>query len=146
MTSMFSLDGRTAVVTGGGRGLGLGISKALLDAGSDVVVLSRGGVPDELTAHAAAAGRAVHHYAVDLGDMDAIEEALWAADLFVSIGTSGAVYPAAGFVQVARASGADTLELNLVPSDGSASFARSEHGPATDVVPAWVDELLGAPA
>ncbi|GGF46583.1 NAD-dependent protein deacylase [Marmoricola endophyticus] len=74
--------------------------------------------------------------------MDAIEEALWAADLFVSVGTSGAVYPAAGFVQLASAAGADTLELNLVPSDGSALFARSKHGPATDVVPAWVEETL----
>ncbi len=74
--------------------------------------------------------------------MDDIHEALWECDLFVSIGTSGAVYPAAAFVQYAVASCADTLELNLVPSDGAGDFRRSRHGPATQLVPAWVDELL----
>jgi NAD-dependent deacetylase len=75
--------------------------------------------------------------------MDQIEEALAAADLFVSIGTSGAVYPAAGFVRSARQSGADTLELNLKPSAGSDLFARTRTGPAGTLVPAWVDEVLG---
>ena len=56
--------------------------------------------------------------------MDAIERALARADLFVSIGTSGAVYPAAGFVQTARYHGAQTLEMNLDPSEGSGWFAR----------------------
>jgi NAD-dependent deacetylase len=74
--------------------------------------------------------------------MDRIEQAIAAADLFVSIGTSGAVYPAAGFVQAARAHGADTLELNLEPSAGSASFAETRTGPATRLVPDWVDEML----
>ncbi len=74
--------------------------------------------------------------------MDDIHEALWDADLFVSIGTSGAVYPAAAFVQYAVASGADTLELNLQPSDGADDFRHARHGPATDLVPRWVDELL----
>lgn len=74
--------------------------------------------------------------------MDAIERALAAADLFVSIGTSGAVYPAAGFVQTARYHGAETLELNLEPSEGSAWFAESRLGPAGVLVPAWVDEML----
>ncbi len=74
--------------------------------------------------------------------MEAIEAALAACDLFVSIGTSGAVYPAAGFVQLADHYGADTLELNLEPSAGSASFAQSRHGPASLFVPAWVDSLL----
>ena len=74
--------------------------------------------------------------------MDRIEDALAAADLFVSIGTSGAVYPAAGFVQVARAHGAATLELNLEPSAGSASFDESRFGPAGVLVPSWVDALL----
>jgi NAD-dependent deacetylase len=69
-------------------------------------------------------------------------EALAQADLFVSIGTSGAVYPAAGFVQRACAVGADTLELNLEPSAGTASFAASEFGAASALVPAWVDRLL----
>lgn len=74
--------------------------------------------------------------------MDRIEEALSEADLFVSIGTSGAVYPAAGFVQVARAYGAHTLELNLEPSEGTAFFHEARHGLATRLVPAWVGEQL----
>ncbi len=74
--------------------------------------------------------------------MEAIEAALAACDLFVSIGTSGAVYPAAGFVQLARHQGADTLELNLERSAGSDLFAASRLGPAGMLVPAWVDELL----
>ena len=64
-------------------------------------------------------------------------------DLFVSIGTSGAVYPAAGFVQRARSKGTRTLELNLEPSEGSAIFKESRLGPATELVPEWVDEILG---
>jgi NAD-dependent deacetylase len=75
--------------------------------------------------------------------MEAIERALTEADLFVSIGTSGAVYPAAGFVQLARAAGAGTLELNLEPSAGSALFDENRVGPAGALVPAWVDEMLG---
>jgi NAD-dependent deacetylase len=75
-------------------------------------------------------------------DMERIEAALAAADLFVSIGTSGAVYPAAGFVRLARAAGARTLELNLEPSEGSLFFAERRYGPASVLVPAWVEELL----
>jgi NAD-dependent deacetylase len=75
-------------------------------------------------------------------EMERIEQALANADLFVSIGTSGAVYPAAGFVQQARHHGADTLELNLEASAGSAYFAETRTGPATTLVPDWVDELL----
>jgi len=75
-------------------------------------------------------------------DMDRISAALRRADLFVSIGTSGAVYPAAGFVQAASAYGARTLELNLVPSEGSHHFDEARHGRAGEVVPAWVEELL----
>ena len=74
--------------------------------------------------------------------MEEIEEAIGRADLFVSVGTSGAVYPAAGFVQLARMTGADTLELNLEPSAGTSLFAASEFGPAGALVPAWVDRLL----
>ena len=77
-------------------------------------------------------------------EMDAIEEALRTADLFVSIGTSGAVYPAAGFVQTARYCGAKTLEMNLDPSLGSFMFEESRTGNASELVPAWVDELLGS--
>ncbi|WP_420138719.1 NAD-dependent deacylase [Sphingomonas sp.] len=76
--------------------------------------------------------------------MEEIEDALMQADLFVSIGTSGAVYPAAGFVRIARAAGAETLELNLEPSAGSSLFDDAEHGPATHTVPAWVDRILSA--
>jgi NAD-dependent deacetylase len=74
--------------------------------------------------------------------MHTIETAMRAADLFVSIGTSGAVYPAAGFVHSARRLGADTLELNLDSSEGSAQFAESRLGPAGVLVPAWVNQLL----
>ncbi|TZG28948.1 NAD-dependent deacylase [Sphingomonas montanisoli] len=77
-------------------------------------------------------------------EMDRIEAALAEADLFVSIGTSGAVYPAAGYVQMARHFGAETLELNLEPSAGSYNFDESRMGPASVLVPAWVDEVLGA--
>ena len=76
--------------------------------------------------------------------MDLILERLGRADTFVSVGTSGAVYPAAGFVQHARRHGARTLELNLVPSEGSLWFHDSRHGLAGELVPAWVDEVLGA--
>ncbi|MBB5716406.1 NAD-dependent deacylase [Sphingomonas aerophila] len=75
--------------------------------------------------------------------MEEIEAALARADLFVSIGTSGAVYPAAGFVQIARYHGADTLELNLEPSAGSDWFADRRYGPATELVPDWVAQLIG---
>jgi NAD-dependent deacetylase len=75
-------------------------------------------------------------------DLDRIYEALSRTDLFVSIGTSGAVYPAAGFVQVARATGARTLELNLQPSEGTHLFEAARQGRAGDLVPAWVDEVL----
>ena len=75
-------------------------------------------------------------------DMERIDEALRSADLFVSIGTSGAVYPAAGFVQTARYCGARTLEMNLEPSQGSIFFDESRIGPAGKLVPEWVDEIL----
>ena len=77
-------------------------------------------------------------------EMDRIDAALRGCDLFVSIGTSGAVYPAAGFVQKARYVGADTLELNLDPSEGSVYFHESRMGPASVLVPEWVDQLLSA--
>ncbi len=78
-------------------------------------------------------------------DMNRVDEALRAADLFVSIGTSGAVYPAAGFVQTARYCGARTLEMNLEPSLGSTFFDESRIGPAGELVPEWVDEVLASP-
>ena len=74
--------------------------------------------------------------------MERIEAVLRRADLFVSIGTSGAVYPAAGFVQSARYCGARTLEINLDPSAGSVFFDEVRIGRASEAVPRWVDELL----
>jgi len=76
--------------------------------------------------------------------MERIYAALGNCDLFVSIGTSGAVYPAAGFVQEARMAGARTLELNLEPSEGTHFFHEARHGPAGTLVPQWVDEVLGS--
>ena len=74
--------------------------------------------------------------------MRRIEEALRGCDLFVSIGTSGAVYPAAGFVQMAGGLGKETLELNLEASQGSQFFDETRLGPAGTLVPQWVDEIL----
>lgn len=74
--------------------------------------------------------------------MERIAAALDRCALFVSIGTSGAVYPAAGFAAEARAAGARTLELNLEPSEGAGGFHDARHGPATRIVPEWVEETL----
>ncbi|VVS99700.1 NAD-dependent deacylase [Erythrobacter sp. EC-HK427] len=76
--------------------------------------------------------------------MGEIYAAIARADLFVSIGTSGAVYPAAGFVQEANRSGARTVELNLEPSAGSRWFAETRLGPASELVPEWVGDVLSA--
>ncbi|QSB44632.1 NAD-dependent deacylase [Tsuneonella flava] len=74
--------------------------------------------------------------------MEDIYAAMRGAHLFVSIGTSGAVYPAAGFVRDARSLGAKTLELNLERSQGSGWFDETRLGPASELVPSWVDEVL----
>lgn len=74
--------------------------------------------------------------------MEEIAEALLAADLFAAIGTSGNVYPAAGFVQLAADAGAQTVELNLEASMVSSNFDEVIKGPATQVVPPWVARLL----
>ena len=74
--------------------------------------------------------------------MERIYEELAGADLFLSIGTSGNVYPAAGFVAEARSNGAHTVELNLEPSEGASLFHEAHHGPATKVVPMFVDRIL----
>ena len=71
--------------------------------------------------------------------MDEIDKALAEMELFVSIGTSGNVYPAAGYVQIAKSLGVATLELNLEPT--SDLFDDGRYGPATEVVPAWVAEI-----
>lgn len=77
--------------------------------------------------------------------MDRIGAALARCRLFAAIGTSGTVWPAAGFVSEAAAAGAATVEINLAPSEVSAAFDRRRLGPATREVPAWVDEVLAAP-
>ena len=78
--------------------------------------------------------------------MDTIMEHLMQADLFAAIGTSGQVYPAAGFVQEAARAGAHTVELNLDPSAVVSAFAEARFGPASETVPAWVDDLFATRA
>ncbi len=74
--------------------------------------------------------------------MEEIEAALTTCDLFVSIGTSGAVYPAAGFVNMAQSLNKDTLEINLEPSEGSNYFNQTRLGKAGELVPQWCTEIL----
>ncbi len=74
-------------------------------------------------------------------EMERIHEELALADLFVAIGTSGAVYPAAGFVSAARQAGIRTMEINLAPSDNADAFDDTIYGRATETVPAWVHSL-----
>lgn len=75
--------------------------------------------------------------------MERISDALARCRLFLSIGTSGTVYPAAGFVREARMAGATAVEINLEPSEGHSLFDECRHGPAGTLVPAFVTELLG---
>jgi NAD-dependent deacetylase len=74
--------------------------------------------------------------------METIYRALSQCDRFISIGTSGNVYPAAGFVEEANRHGAHTVELNLEPSQRLTAFAEHQHGLASELVPAYVDELI----
>ena len=74
--------------------------------------------------------------------LDEIHAALAQADLFVAIGTSGSVYPAAGLVAAARSAGIPTCEVNLEPSDNAFLFDTTRYGPATETVPAFADEVL----
>jgi NAD-dependent deacetylase len=74
--------------------------------------------------------------------MDMIYERLADADLFVAIGTSGSVYPAAGFVNAARAAGIPAMEINLEPSDNALAFQRSRYGKASETVPEWTAEMI----
>ena len=98
------------------------------------------------------AGRAstLRPHVVWFGEMplklDAIYDALAACDLFLSVGTSGQVYPAAGFVgEIRRQGRGRSVELNLEPSEVSALFDERRHGPAGEVVARYVEELLSAP-
>ena len=74
--------------------------------------------------------------------LNEIEDALRRCELFVAIGTSGAVYPAAGFVFEARAMGIETCEINLESADNADLFDDCRYGPASETVPAWVEEVL----
>ncbi|MGH1461404.1 MAG: Sir2 family NAD+-dependent deacetylase [Neptuniibacter sp.] len=74
--------------------------------------------------------------------MDRIYNALENCDLFISIGTSGHVYPAAGFVEMANACGAVTVELNLEPSKKESAFDHHIYGHASEVVPEFINDIL----
>ena len=74
--------------------------------------------------------------------MEQIYQALSECDLFIAIGTSGNVYPAAGFVQIANQAGARTLEINLQASLVATEFDEALYGKAGEVLPTWVDGLL----
>lgn len=74
--------------------------------------------------------------------MDDIYKALWEADVYVSIGTSGNVYPAAGFVEEANRNGAHSVELNLEPSLGESAFAETHYAPASELVPEFVNRMI----
>ena len=75
-------------------------------------------------------------------EMDKIHRRLDECSLFISIGPSGNVYPAAGFVQHAISAGARAVGLNLEPSEGATLFSETRYGAATDIVPAVIDEVL----
>lgn len=75
-------------------------------------------------------------------EMDRIYDVLMECDIFVSIGTSGNVYPAAGFVQEANNWGAKTIELNLEPSKVKNAFQEARYGKASEIVPQFVAEVL----
>ena len=97
--------------------------------------------------HSCAAVGTVRPDVVWFGEMPYHMEEIWAriadSDLFAAIGTSGSVYPAAGFVADARHRGARTLEINLEPSENAAVFDQRLLGPASETVPDWVAGLLG---
>lgn len=91
------------------------------------------------------AGGALRPHIVWFGEMpfamERIEAALERCDLFAAIGTSGSVYPAAGFVRIARSAGARTVEINLEPGLGADLFDEGVYGPATTTVPAFLNTL-----
>ncbi|MEM8935909.1 MAG: NAD-dependent deacylase [Pseudomonadota bacterium] len=107
---------------------------------------AEGDLSVELTCPACKRTGGLRPYVVWFGEMprfmDEAAQAIAGADLFVSIGTSGSVYPAAGFVSEAVEAGVPTMELNLEPSENAYLFQDSRYGPATEVVPKWVDALL----
>jgi NAD-dependent deacetylase len=119
--------------------------KARCGACDDVVAIATDIGPQSLCRSCGRAG-AMRPHVVWFGEipfeMDRIYTAIADCALFLSIGTSGTVYPAAGFVSEARAAGAHTVELNLEPSEGGSRFHQAIHGPAGTIVPRFVDRLL----
>jgi len=111
------------------------------------VVQWHGDCDTKTTCPTCAAGGAMRPDIVWFGEMpfhmDRIYGLLAGADLFVSIGTSGTVYPAAGFVaEINQIGRAHTLEINMEPSVGASQFAETRHGPAGELVPVFVEEIL----
>lgn len=95
----------------------------------------------------ACGARALRPHVVWFGEtplhLDDIEAAVGArCGLFAAVGTSGQVHPAAGLAAMARAHGARTVELNLEPTELTRQFHEARHGPATELVPAWVEDVL----
>ena len=74
--------------------------------------------------------------------MDKVDKLLQTCDLFLSIGTSGVVYPAAGFVQIAKMFGADTFEFNMEETSNNRLFDEHIYGPAGKTLPQFIDELI----
>jgi NAD-dependent deacetylase len=107
-----------------------------------------GDLSTETECSACRRARALRPHVVWFGEapryMDEAADAIMDADLFVSIGTSGSIYPAAGFVAEARGAGVATMELNLEPSENAYLFNEGRYGRATEIVPAWVREILAA--
>ena len=120
--------------------------KVRCNACSDVVPWTEDLSVEEVCNHCGVAG-GLRPHVVWFGemplDMDRIYQALDRCRLFLSIGTSGNVYPAAGFVaHVVEGGLAHTAELNLEPSEGATLFSEAHYGPATEVVPVYVDKVL----
>ncbi|WP_241609452.1 Sir2 family NAD+-dependent deacetylase [Rosenbergiella australiborealis] len=74
--------------------------------------------------------------------MEGIYQAIAECDIFIAIGTSGQVYPAAGFVHEAKLQGAQTIEFNLEPTASKEEFIEGHYGPASQTLPAWVEMFL----
>ncbi len=117
------------------RCAGCGDVRDCRDDLSTALVCAACGVAGTLRPHVVWFGEMPFH-------LDEVYEALADCGTFISIGTSGNVYPAAGFVAESRRYGAHTVELNLEPSVGGSLFADSDYGPAAEIVPAYIDEIL----
>lgn len=113
---------------------------------SGQVIEWKGDITPQDRCHCCQLSAALRPHVVWFGEMplgmDDIYQAIASADYFIAIGTSGHVYPAAGFVHEARLQGAHTVELNLEPSLVGSEFEEKHYGPASKVVPEYVDRLL----